>query len=263
MRVSEDRRYREANAEAWTVLSRKGYDRTRDSLNTPAFMHLLGRVRGRKGLDVGCGEGHNTRLAARRGAQMTAIDISEIFIRHAREAEAGEPLGIRYLRSSGEKLPFRNRVFDFAMATMSLMDMAGQERVLREVHRVLRPGGFFQFSMVHPCFATPKWFWLRDESGRKTGLVVGDYFRRLNGEPEEWIFGAAPEVLKRRFPKFRIPRFTRTLSGWLNLVIDAGFDLERLVEPTPTDAVLRKYPDMYDARIIAYSLIVRGRKRKR
>jgi trans-aconitate methyltransferase len=57
-----------ANADAWTKLSRAGYDVYRDYLNTPAFFTMLPDVDGLSGLDIGCGEGHNTRLLARRRA---------------------------------------------------------------------------------------------------------------------------------------------------------------------------------------------------
>ena len=71
-----------ANADAWTKLARAGYDIYRDHLNTPAFFRMLPDVAGFTGLDIGCGEGHNTRLLARRGAQVKAIDIAEAFIVH-------------------------------------------------------------------------------------------------------------------------------------------------------------------------------------
>ena len=50
------------NAETWTHLARQGYDVYRDLVNTPAFLGMLPAVKGLRGLDVGCGEGHNTRL---------------------------------------------------------------------------------------------------------------------------------------------------------------------------------------------------------
>src|SRR6185295_14532567 len=50
------------NANTWTALARAGYDVYRDYVNTPAFLEMLPEVRGLEGLDIGCGEGHNTRL---------------------------------------------------------------------------------------------------------------------------------------------------------------------------------------------------------
>src|SRR5438552_12228114 len=94
------------NAEAWTQLARAGYDVYRDRVNTPAFFAMLPEVRGLSGLDIGCGEGHNTRLLAQRGARMKAIDISGTFLRHASEMERKQPLGIRYEHASAVELPF-------------------------------------------------------------------------------------------------------------------------------------------------------------
>ncbi|MGZ3427293.1 MAG: SAM-dependent methyltransferase, partial [Polyangia bacterium] len=140
------------------------------------------------------------------------------------------------------------------------MDMPGHARVLAEVRRVLAPGGFFQLSMTHPCFQTPEWKWVRDEDGQKRGVVCGDYFRELDGEIEEWTFGAAVRAGHSPRP-FRIPRFTHTLSTWLNLFLDAGFVLERFCEPTVDDATLAEHPKMADHRLVAYFLTMRVRKR--
>jgi ubiquinone/menaquinone biosynthesis C-methylase UbiE len=97
---------------------------------------------------------------------MTGIDISPAFVRHAREAEETQPLGIRYEVASAVELPFGGASFDFVTAFMSLMDILETERVLAEIFRVQRPGGFLQFSISHPCFETPHRKTLRDESGR-------------------------------------------------------------------------------------------------
>ena len=253
-------RYWDENAEVWTELVRAGYDHYRDGLNTPAFLEMLPDVSGLSGLDVGCGEGHNTRLLAECGARMTGIDISGSFVRHAREAEERQPLGIRYEVASAVDLPFGKASFDCATAFMSLMDIPETGRVLAQVFKVLRPGGFFQFSIGHPCFATPHHKNLRDETGHTYAHEVGDYFRRLDGEIDEWIFGAAPRKLKESLRPFRMPRFTRTLGEWLNSLVEAGFVLERFGEPCPTDEAAREDPKLQDAQVVAYFLHVRARK---
>ena len=94
------------HAEAWTTQARAGLDVYRDALNTPAFLAMLPAVDGLDGLDVGCGEGSNTRQVARRGARMSAIDVAPTFVRYARAAEAEDPLGIAYTVGDGMALPF-------------------------------------------------------------------------------------------------------------------------------------------------------------
>jgi ubiquinone/menaquinone biosynthesis C-methylase UbiE len=232
----------------------------RDWLNTPAFFALLPDVAGLTGLDIGCGEGHNTRLLAQRGAMVTAVDIAENFIAHARQAEAQEPRGITYGVASAVELPFPDAAFDFATAFMCFMDIPETDRVLAEAKRVLKPGGFLQFSITHPCYDTPHRRNLRDASGRVYAIEAGGYFHNLNGAISEWLFGAAPPEVKQGLRKFTSPRFTRTLSHWLNLLIDTGFLLERIEEPRPSDETVRACPDMQDAQVVAYFLHVRARK---
>lgn len=166
MKSVEVAEYWEANADAWTLYSRAGYDIYRDALNTPAFLAMLPPIKGLHGLDVGCGEGSNTRKLAQLGAKMHGIDIAPTFVRHARTAEEAEPLGIVFQTSDGMALPFASELFDFVTSFMALMDMPDQARVLREIHRVLRPGAFLQFSILHPCFVPPYRKVLREPGGR-------------------------------------------------------------------------------------------------
>jgi ubiquinone/menaquinone biosynthesis C-methylase UbiE len=244
----------------WTALARAGYDVFRDYLNTPAFLELLPRVDGLSGLDIGCGEGYNTRLLVGRGARMTAVDISEIFIQHAQQSEEEEPLGIDYRVASAVELPFADARFDFAVGFMSFMDIPETGRVLGEAHRVLKPGGFLQFSIEHPCFTTPHRRNLRDQDGRTYAIEVGDYFRNLRGEIAEWIFSATPPELSKELHRFKVPRFTQTVSQWLNLLLDTGFILERMAEPRPSDATVLANPRLQCAQVVAYFLHIRARK---
>ena len=248
------------NAANWTKLIRMGCDLYRDHVNAPAFLSMLPNVNGLRGLDIGCGEGHMTRQVAQKGAAMTAIDICPVFIEQAKELEDEELLGIKYEVASAVELPFQDGEFDFAIATMSFMDIAETEQVIKEAWRILKPGGFLQFSISHPCFSTPKWEWVRDANGRQIALKCGDYFRELNGQIQEWIFSDTPDELRKTMPEFKIPVFTRPLSKWLNLLVDTGFVLERFAEPEADDRTVKKYPCLADTQIIAYFLIIRCRK---
>ena len=253
-------RYWNANADTWTQLARAGYDIYRDFVNTPAFFEMLPSVAGLRVLDLGCGEGYNTRLLADRGARVVAIDIAERFVEYAIAAEREEPRGIEYRIASAVELPFADASFDAATAFMSLMDIPETDRVLAEAFRVIRPGGFFQFSISHPCFDTPFRRTVRDERGVKIGVEVGDYWGKVDGRVEQWIFSSAPPELRAELEPFKTPRFTRTLSGWLNLALDAGFAIERLGEPYASDEAIRARPRLVRARVVADFLQVRLRR---
>ncbi|MFH0765889.1 MAG: class I SAM-dependent methyltransferase, partial [Calditrichota bacterium] len=249
----------EENAEAWTQLSRAGYDVTRDRYNTPTFLSLLPEVKGLKGLDLGCGEGHNTRMVAKRGAVMTALDIAPTFVRYANNHESQASLGIRYLIASGTEIPFADESFDFIVAFMSLMDMFNHELAVQESYRTLKPGGFFQFSIIHPLFDGANRFWVRDETGNKIALACRDYFD--DGEHmEEWIFHTAPPELKAKYRPFKTAYFTRTLSSWLNLFAEAGFILESAAEPHADAKTIELYPEEAKSCIAPFFLITRWRK---
>lgn len=245
-------------ASTWTALVRGGYDYYRDALNTPAFLDLLPEVSGLNGLDVGCGEGYNTRLLAKRGAFMAAMDISEVFIHYAAEV-SNEGQTIRYGVASAVALPFASSTFDFATGFMSFMDIPEIEMVLDEVYRVLKPFGFVQFSISHPCFVTPHRRNLRDSDGITYAIEVGDYFRNLDGEIIE-IIRPNSQAAKDGFPPMQIPHFTRTLSQWINALVESGFMIEKVNEPRPTDEVVRGNPNLQDAQVVAYFLHIRARK---
>jgi SAM-dependent methyltransferase len=250
------RRLWEANAPAWIELSRAGFDVYRDLVNTPAFFELLPGVDRLFGLDVGCGEGHNTRLLADRGATVIAVDVSVAFI----EAAASEHRpGIAFVVGDGADLPFRGSALDFVTAFMSLMDVGDPERVLQEVARVLKPGGFVQVSVVHPATSTSVRHWIDDEFGQRHALAVGDYFYE-GPLTERWIFGAAPPEVRDRHEPFTITYARRTLAGWINAILEAGFVLEAIAEPHADEQTARAHPEVADTRIAPYFLILRARK---
>lgn len=243
----------------WTELSRAGYDVYRDHLNTPAFLQMLPDVAGLRGLDLGCGEGHNTRLLARLGARMTGLDISTRFLRAAQEAERRDRQGIGYVQASGERIPLADGSADFVTAFMSLMDMPDLPAVLAEVHRVLRGGGFLQFSVEHPLMAARDGSWETDAAGNRSARRVGGYFAQ---EPwiDEWIFSSAPAGLRQNRRSFRIPRFPRTLSAWLNALIAVGLRIEAAAEPYAGDEAIRQHPRLSATRTVPFFLHIRCRK---
>ena len=249
----------ENNAENWTKLSRAGYDVYRDFMNTPHFLRMLPDVKGKLGLDVGCGEGTNTRRVAELGATMKAVDITETFIKHAKATEAEDPRGIEYFTAPAQNVPFPGQTFDFVTAFMTLMDMADLEGAFGEIFRVLKPGGFLQFNICHPCYDLPNKKKVTDENGEEIGYQIGGYFDGAF-TMYEWCFSTAPKEIKDNMPKFQVPAQHRTLSQWVNMMIDTGFVIEKFDEPYATDEEIAACPAVRDTRILGYFLHVRVRK---
>ncbi|MFK0165078.1 class I SAM-dependent methyltransferase [Rhizobium sp. NPDC090279] len=250
----------ESNAETWTIYSRAGYDRYRDALNTPAFLDMLPPVAGLKGLDLGCGEGSNTRAVARLGAHMTGLDIAPTFVRHAHEMEMQDPLGIDYILGDGQFIDFPDASFDFVTAFMSMMDMADQQGVLKGVQRVLKPGGFLQFSILHPCFVPPTRKNVRNEAGEPIAVQIADYFDEATGRIERWLFSTIPAEERARLTPFSIPRFHRTLTSWVSMIVGAGLAIEAFGEPMASSEVALAEPVVADTRIAPIFLHIRARK---
>ncbi len=245
-------------APTWTALGRGGYDHYRDSFNTPAFLEMLPDVKGLKGLDIGCGEGHNTRLLVEAGASMAAIDISGVFLQYANEIQP-EGREIDYSNASAVELPFKTGQFDFAAGFMSFMDIPEIELVLKEAFRVIKPGGFLQFSITHPCFDTPHRVKHYNLDGTTKAYEIGDYFNVLYEDLVE-LNKPGSKGAALGFPSIHIPQFNRTLSQWVNAIVDAGFTLEKMNEPHPSDEIVKRFPHVQDSQVVAYFLHIRCRK---
>jgi len=143
---------------------------------------------------------------------------------------------------------------------MSFMDIPDTAALLGEVWRALKPGGFLQFSISHPCFDLPLRKNLRDVEGRTYAFEIGGYFQHAEGNEAEWLFSDAPPEAVESMRKFQTPNFNHPLSYWLNTLIQTGFVLEAFAEPRPDDQTVLEQPNIQDAQVIAYFLITRARK---
>jgi SAM-dependent methyltransferase len=230
-------RHWDAVAPRWSEQVRAGMDIYREYFNNPAFLRFVGNLSGKLVLDAGCGEGFNTRLLAASGARIVGADISPGMIALAREEEERNPRGIRYEATSFSDLhPFADESFDVVVSFMALMDGPDLPGAVRAVHRVLRAGGEFFFSVLHPCFLTSGFDWIYGENGEKLALAVTRYFDDVP-YVDEWHFKNAPGG-----DDFATPRFPRTLSEYLNPLAGAGFVLAAIKEPRPTERACMRYP---------------------
>ena len=177
----------------------------------PAVISLLPEVEGKRVLDAGCGPGVYAEWLLDRGAEVVALDASPKMVRLARE-RLGERATV--LRADlGRPLDFlEDATFDLVLSALALDYVEDWRAVFAEFRRVLRPGGHLVFSVAHP-FAD---FALHNR---------GDYFETERVALDWTGFGEPVSV----------PSYRRPLQAVISPLLETGFVLERLLEPTPTE----------------------------
>jgi SAM-dependent methyltransferase len=177
--------------------------------------HLLGDVTGRRILEVGAGSAMCSRWLARRGARPVAFDISAGMLRHARLGAARTGVDVPLVQADAEYLPFADASFDLAFTAFGAVAfVADSARVMREVARVLRPGGRWVFATTHPT----RWVF-PDDPGPAGLTATMSYFDRTP-YVETGADGAATYV-----------EHHRTLGDRVREIVAAGLRLVDLVEP--------------------------------
>ena len=194
-------------------------------------LDLVGDVEGRRVCDLACGQGVVARELAEHGASVTGVDISEKMLQLARRYEQEEPLGIAYLHEDARTLVGLGDVaFDGVVCNMALMDIQNFTACLDSVARILRPEGWFVFSITHPCFPTPSLGWGRRVDA-ELEREIPDYF--------------AEGFWRRENPagvRGKVGSHHRTLSTYVNALIKAGLRLEQIHEPRAPDDLAERIP---------------------
>ena len=115
--------------------------RITDALERQLLARLLGRVDGKKLLDVGCGDGAMAFDLARQGATVTALDADPSMIAASRRRAKNEATRAQLVEGDVENLPFDDATFDVVVAVTVLCFVQDAERAVKEIARVLKPGG--------------------------------------------------------------------------------------------------------------------------
>lgn len=180
-----------------------------------ADAHLLGDVAGARVLEVGCGAAAAARWLVTQGARVVALDLSSGMLRHATEGNERTRVRPALLQADAQHLPLRDGSFDIAFTAFGAVPFVDDSaRVMREVFRVLRPGGRWVFSVTHPM----RWIFL-DDPGIEGLVATYSYFDR---RPYVELDGSGVATYVEHH---------RTLGDRVREIVAAGFELRDLVEP--------------------------------
>lgn len=106
-----------------------------------ALVEITGAGAGARVLDVGAGDGNVALEAARRGAEVTAVDLSPVQVARGRERAARDGVDVEWLVADAEELPFADGSFSHVLSAFGAMFAPDPGRVAAELFRVCRPGG--------------------------------------------------------------------------------------------------------------------------
>jgi ubiquinone/menaquinone biosynthesis C-methylase UbiE len=187
----------------------------------PAVLALAGDVCGLRVLDAGCGPGLYAEQLVAHGADVMAIDASEEMVRLARR-RLGDGAVVEQA-DLARPLPLDDASFDLVVCALVIHYVADREATLREFHRVLRPGRHVVLSTQHPTAD-----WLRKG---------GSYFA-VQEEVDRWKLGGEA--------RWDIRFWREPLTSLCAAIADAGFLIERLVEPLPDDAMRKEWPEDWE-----------------
>ena len=247
----------EDNAEAFAkLIAGVGTPHHKRILN-PCVEELLGDVKGKSLLDAGCGEGYLARYYTKKGATVVAIDLSPTLIDTSKKITEEEGFEVDYRVEDVchiESIP--NETFDIVLSNLVLLNIPCIVDALREYYRILKTGGNFVFSIVHPAFNFyGPGSWEMGEKDPETGRREGLYFKVDNYFDEEEFTQYWRTRDGEKFPA-PISFFHRTLATYLNALITVGFNLVDFREPRPID----DDPFFERERRIPFFAVVKARK---
>jgi SAM-dependent methyltransferase len=176
---------------------------------------LLGDVEGKRVLEIGCGQAASARWLAGKGAHAVAMDLSAGMLRHAREGNTRTGIAVPLVQATAESLPFASESVDVACSAFGAVPfVTSVDAVFAEVHRILRPGGRWVFSVTHPM----RWIF-PDDPGPAGLTVTQPYFDRTP-YVEIGDDGTATYV-----------EYHRTVGDYVRALAGAGFALVDMLEP--------------------------------
>lgn len=211
------------------------------------FKELIPNLKDKSVLDLGCGFGWHCRYARKQQAGfVTGIDISEKMIESAREMTK-DPL-ISYIRSPIEDIDFSDSPFDVVISSLVFHYIRSFKSVCGKVYHSLAHGGSFIFSVEHPIFTSrAEQDWHYDERGNRLHWPVDHYQKE--------------GVRETSFLNEKVTKYHRSLSTYINDLIDSGFIINAVKESYPSVKMVKNDPEMEDEKRRPMFLMIAAQKK--
>ena len=177
-------------------------------------MKLLGNLKGKKVLEIGCGGAQCGIAMAKKGAIVSGIDISNKQLNFAKNLAEKNKVKVKFYQGDIKKLtPIKSNSQDLVFTAWALMYVDDLKSCFKEVYRVLKKGGFFIAAMPHP------FYFIFDHKKMKLNKSYFDVGKQV----DEQIWGDGS--------KHNFVIYNNTVGGIFNKLTEAGLKVEKIIEP--------------------------------
>lgn len=207
---------------------------------------LLPKFENKKVLDLGCGYGWHCKYAIDNGASyVIGIDISQKMLNVAKQRNNSKH--IEYKLCAMEDLSFNENSFDIVISSLAFHYIKNFEPIVKNISKWLKNNGCFIFSVEHPIFTSyGTQDWIYDENGNILHFPVDNYY--YEGERQAIFLGE------------KIIKYHKTITTYLNTLLNNNFIIQNIVEPKPPENMLN-IPGMLDEMRRPMMLIIKAYKK--
>ncbi|KXN65295.1 S-adenosyl-L-methionine-dependent methyltransferase [Conidiobolus coronatus NRRL 28638] len=208
--------------------------RSKEGLKGAGEWHQLKEMlpkdfKGKRVLDLGCGYGWHCTYAIDQGAaSVVGVDNSSKMLEKAREIN--NSANIEYVEATMETYNYPEAKFDIIISSLAFHYVENFQDLVNNINKSLVPGGHLVFSVEHPIF---------------TAYGSGDWIYDSDNKPLHWpVDKYYSEGI--RHPNFlgkTITKYHKTMTTYVNTLIQSGFNITNLVEATPHPDMVKFMPD--------------------
>ncbi len=239
----------EAPSAAWDRFSAEYQRRSAIPLDTAYYgpdipterqLRLLGDLKGKRVVELGCGGAQSSIAFAKAGATVIGVDSSSAQLSYAQQLCAKEEVRVELRHADMAELAFlRADSVDLVFSANAFQFVEDLNRVLRQVHRVLKVGSPLVFSLPHPA-------WSIIDEGRPDPTIGRSYFDR---EPERVVRDGVELVTYRH-----------DFAGLYGALTRSSYRVDLILEPAPVPSTQRSWEWNDAMELVPRTLIIRARK---